>query len=62
MEFVDDIAGRNVEAQFKLTRSMGKAGRKKVFCLDVLESGGLLSTKDQNQALQMFMPSPAFKL
>lgn len=62
MEFVDDIAGRNVEAQFKLTRSMGKAGRKKVFCLDMLESGGLLSTKDQNQALQMFMPSPAFKL
>lgn len=31
VEFVDDIATRNAEAQFKLTGSMGKAGRKEVF-------------------------------
>lgn len=36
VEFVDDIAARNEEAQFKLTGSMGKAGRKKGFCLDML--------------------------
>lgn len=60
---IANIAAHNVEAPFKLTGSMGEVGKRVFFCLDMLESGGLLSTKDLNQALQIFLlPRPAFKL